>query len=56
MIFTILSHVLSMVVESPMCSQPPQADPLLTRAFTYFALYSGKSQYALSAWRMSSVS
>ena len=49
MIFTFLSRVLSMMIEPPVYSKPPWANPLLARAFTCFALYSNKSQYALSA-------
>ena len=44
MIFTILSHVPLMVVESLVCSEPPQADSLLISVFTYFALNSGEFQ------------
>ena len=42
-IFTILNHVLLMVVEPPMCREPLRADPLLVRAFTCFALNAGES-------------
>ena len=53
MIFTIFSRLLSMVMEPPMCRELPKADPLLVGAFTYFALNPSKSQWALSAWRIS---
>ena len=54
-IFTILNRVLSMVMEPPMCREPLRADPLLVRAFTYFALNAGESQWVFKAWRISSV-
>ena len=42
-IFTILSRMPSMVVESPVCREPPRDDPLLVRAFACFALNASES-------------
>ena len=49
MIFSVLSRVLSIVVEPPVCKEPPRVDPLLVRAFTCFSLNAGESQWALKA-------
>ena len=43
-IFTILGRKPSMVVEPPVCREPPRAD--LIRAFTCFTLNAGKSRWA----------
>ena len=56
MIFTILSRVPSIVVEPPVCRKPPRVDSLLVQAFTCFFLNAGESQWALKAWRISSMS
>ena len=36
MIFTILSHMPSMVIEPLVCSEPPRADLLLVQVFVSF--------------------